>query len=78
MYNRMTAQDELYDDLVEHGVEIIGEAGRVRNLSTIEMTHHFRIPFKWTTLYDEPIWEFLDPYFMAFYNLLGKIHNIFK
>lgn len=78
MYNWMTAQDELYDDLVEHGVEIIGEAGRVRNLSTIEMTHHFRIPFKWTTLYDEPIWEFLDPYFMAFYNLLGKIHNIFK
>lgn len=76
MYHYMKAQDDLYDDLVEFGVKVIGEGTRNRDLSKCEMTHHFRVPFKWSTLYDEPYWDALDPYFMAFYNFLGKIHFI--
>lgn len=76
MYHYMKAQDELYDDLIAFGIEVIGEGTRQRELSDCEMTHHFRIPFKWTTLYDEPFWDALDPYFMMFYSLLEKIHFI--
>ena len=74
MYHYMKAQDDLYDDLVAYGIKVIGEGTRQRDLSTCEMTHHFRVPFKWSTLYDEPYWDALDPYFMAFYKFLGKLH----
>ncbi len=76
IYHYMKAQDDLYDDLVEFGIQVIGEGTRQRELSNCEMTHHFRVPFKWSTLYDEPYWDALDPYFMAFYNFLGKLHFI--
>ena len=76
MYHYMKAQDDLYDDLVEFGILVLGEGTRQRELSTCEMTHRFRVPFKWTTLYDEPYWFALEPYFMVFYNFLGKLHFI--
>lgn len=76
MYHYMKAQDDLYDDLVEFGIQVLGEGTRQRELSTCEMTHRFRVPFKWTTLYDEPYWFALEPYFMIFYNFLGKLHFI--
>ncbi len=76
MYHYMKAQDDLYDNLVEFGIEVLGEGTRQRELSDCEMTHHFRVPFKWTTLYDEPYWDAMDPYFMQFYNFLGKLHFI--
>lgn len=74
-YLWMTAQDELYNDIVDKGISVLGETTRKRELSECEMLHYFRIPFAWTTLYDEDIWFFLSPYFEKLYDCLGYIHN---
>lgn len=78
MYEWMTAQDALYDDLVEMNIKVIGEGTRARDLSTCEILHYIRAPFKWSTLYDEVYWDFIDPYFMKFYGVLEKIYYFFR
>lgn len=77
-YAWMSEQDKLFDDIIAHDVTLLGEATRSRNISECEMVHYFRIPFKWTTLYDEDIWFTLSPYFMQFYDILGRVYNIFN
>ncbi len=76
-YVRMTEQDKLYNDLLDHGTTLIGEGLRKRDLSKCEMLHYVGIPFKWTTLYEEEIWFKLSPYFMKFYNFLGEVYSFF-
>lgn len=76
-YVRMTNQDILYNDMLEHGVTVIGETTRPRALSECEMVHYFRVPLKWSIRYDENYWFALTPYFLEFYELLGKIYNMF-
>lgn len=73
-YLWMTEQDKLYNDLIANGVTHIGEASS-RAFSDCEMMHYFRIPFKWTELYEDSIWEALSPSFMKLYSLLGEIYN---
>lgn len=78
MYEWMTAQDELYDDLVKFGVKKIGEGIGDRYLSECEILHYIRPPFKWTKLYDEVYWDFIDPYFMKLYSVIEKIYFFFR
>ncbi len=77
-YVWMTEQDILFNDLMEHDVSLFGTPTRKREISQCEMIHYWRIPIKWTNLYDEDIWFTLSPYFMEFYNFLGKIYNLFN
>ncbi len=77
-YVWMTENDKLYNDLIEHDVSLFGTPTREREISECEMMHYWRIPIKWTTLYDEDIWFTLSPLFMKFYNFLGKIHSFFN
>lgn len=78
LYKWMTAQDNLYDDIIDLGIKVLGEGTRQREFSDCQILHFIRSPFKWTTLYDEVYWDFIDPYFMKFYSLLEKIHNLFN
>ena len=78
MYEWMTAQDDLYDDIIELNIKVLGEGTRQRDFSDCEILHYIRAPFKWTTLYDEVYWDFIDPYFMKFYGVLEKIYYFFR
>ncbi len=77
-YVWMTENDKLYNDIIEHDVSLLGTPTRKREISECEMMHYWRIPIKWTTLYDEDIWFTLSPYFMKFYNFLEMIYNFFN
>lgn len=76
-YGWMTENDNLYNDLIDHDVRLFGTPTRKRDISECEMMHYWRIPIKWTTLYDEDIWFTLSPYFMEFYKFLGTIYDYF-
>lgn len=78
IYEWMTAQDDLYDDIIELNIKVLGEGTRQRDFSDCEILHYIRAPFKWTTLYDEVYWDFIDPYFMKFYGVLEKIYYFFR
>lgn len=76
-YKWMSAQDELYHDLKEFGVVRLGEPA-TRYLSDCNLLWLLREPFKWTVLYDEPIWDALNPVVVRIYNFLGKVDSIFN
>ncbi len=76
-YVWMTEQDKLYNDLIEHNVLALGEGTRNRDLSDCEILHYLRVPFKWTTLYDEVYWDAINPYFLKLYEAIGKVYNFF-
>ncbi len=78
MYEWMTAQDDLYDDIIEMDIKVLGEGTRQRDFSDCEILHYIRAPFKWTTLYDEVYWDFIDPYFMKFYSIIEKVYWFFR
>lgn len=75
-YEWMSAQNELYHDLKEFGVVRLGEP-ETRYLSDCNLLWLLRKPFKWTVLYDEPFWDFLNPAVVAIYNFLDKVHSFF-
>lgn len=76
-YVWMNEQEKLYNDLKAFGVTRLGE-GANRYLSDCDMLYLLREPFKWTTLYDEPIWDALNPTVLKVYALLEKIYEIIK
>ncbi len=76
-YVWMTEQDKLYNDLKANGISCIGEA-ESRVFSECEMMHYWRIPFKWTKLYESDIFFALSPSFMKLYNFLGTVYEFFN
>ncbi len=73
-YLWMTANKNLYNDLVAMGVTRLGE--RVNHdISHNDLRHFTRRIYTWITLYDEPIWDAINPYAVKFYELLGKSYN---
>ena len=72
-YERMKARDDLYLDLVDAGTTILGETTRKRELSDCYAQHLLRIPFKWTTLYSDVFWDFISPYVVKLYRVLGTL-----
>lgn len=74
-YLRMKARQELYDDMIELGITRMGERPG-HDLSDNELRHFTRRIYTWITLYDEPIWDAINPYALAFYNLLEKVYYI--
>ena len=75
LYQRMKARDELYLDLVDAGTAILGETNRKRALSECYALHLLRIPFCWTTLYDNVFWDFISPYVVKLYHVLGALYG---
>ena len=75
-YIYMNAGEQLYNDFIEMGVTAFGE-GSQHTLSDCDLLHLFRVPHKWTTLYDEWFWDVLNPFAVAIYKVLGFFYNIF-
>lgn len=76
-YLWMKARKDLYNDLVDMGVTRMGE--RVgHDLSSNDLRHLTRRIYTWITLYDEPIWDTLNPVAVYFYNLFEKLYFIFN
>ena len=70
----MKANKDLYNDFVEMGVTRMGE--RVgHDLSDNDLRHLTRRIYTWITLYDEPIWDALNPVIVAFYKVLEQMYN---
>ena len=69
-FRRMQARDALYQDIVSFGNDCIGEMTRKRGLSDCAALHLLRIPFCWSTLYDDPFWEAVSP-------LVERIYDYF-
>ena len=73
-YLWMKANKDLYNDFVKFGVTRMGE--RVNHeLSSNDLRHLTRRIYTWITLYDEPIWDAINPYALKFYELLEKSYN---
>ncbi len=76
-YVWMNANEQLHHDMKDMGITMLGE-GSTHALSDCNLLYLFRVPQKWTTLYEEPYWDALNPYAVKLYNFLGKIYNMFK
>ena len=76
-YLWMKARKDLYNDFVEMGVTRMGE--RVGHyLSDNDLRHLTRRIYTWITLYDEPIWDKINPIAIYFYNLMEKLYYSFN
>ena len=75
-YLWMKANKELYNDFVEFGITRMGEMPN-HNLSDNDLRHLTRRIYTWITLYDNPIWDALNPCAIAFYNMLETLYYVF-
>lgn len=75
-YLWMKARKDLYNDFVKFGITRMGERPN-HELSDNDLRHLTRRIYTWITLYDEPIWDSINPYAVAMYELLEKTYNFF-
>ena len=73
-YLFMKARKDLYNDLVKFGITRMGEMPG-HELSDNDLRHFTRRIYTWITLYDEPIWDKINPYAVAFYELMEKLYT---
>ena len=72
----MKARKDLYNDFVKFGITRMGERPK-HELSDNDLRHLTRRIYTWITLYDEPIWDAINPYAVAVYELTEKVYNFF-
>ncbi len=75
-YLWMKARKDLYNDFVKFGITRMGERPK-HELSDNDLRHLTRRIYTWITLYDEPIWDAINPYAVAVYELTEKVYNFF-
>ena len=75
-YLWMKANKDLYNDFVEFGVTRMGERPN-HELSSNDLRHLTRRIYTWITLYDEPIWDAINPYALKVYEWLEKSYKLF-
>ncbi len=75
-YLWMRANKDLYNDFVKFGITRMGERPN-HELSSNDLRHLTRRIYTWITLYDEPIWDAINPIAVAAYNWLEKVYNFF-
>jgi hypothetical protein len=76
-YLWMKARKDLYNDFVAFGITRMGEWPD-HELSSNDLRHLTRRIFTWIKLYDEPIWDALNPLAVEAYKLLERIYNYFN
>lgn len=76
-YLWMKANKDLYNDFVAMGVTRLGERPG-HELSSNHLRHITRRVYTWITLYDEPIWDAINPFAVKLYELLEKAYNLFN
>lgn len=75
-YLWMKARKDLYNDFVKFSITRMGERPK-HELSDNDLRHLTRRIYTWITLYDEPIWDAINPFAVAVYELTEKVYNIF-
>lgn len=73
-YLQMKANQELYEDMVALGITRMGERTG-HDISSNELRHYTRRIYTWITLYDEPVWDSINPYAIALYEIMEKIYT---
>lgn len=74
-YLWMKANKELYNDLVDMGITRLGERTG-HDISHNDLRHLTRRIYTWITLYDEPVWDAINPLAVSVYNFLEKCYNL--
>ena len=67
-YLWMKANKDLYNDFVKFGITRMGERQK-HELSDNDLRHYTRRIYTWITLYDEPVWDALNPVGIAIFKL---------
>ncbi len=75
-YLWMKANKDLYNDFVAMGVTRLGERTG-HDISSNDLRHLTRRIYTWITLYDEPIWDAINPYAIKLYEILEKTYYWF-
>lgn len=76
-YVWMSEGEKLHNDLKEMNAVLFSEGG-TNLLSDCELLYLYRIPTKWTVVYEEWFWDILNPLAVGFYKLLGAVYNLFN
>ncbi len=76
-YVWMSEGEKLHNDLKEMNAVLFSEGG-TNLLSDCELLYLYRIPTKWTVIYEEWFWDILNPLAVGFYKLLGAVYNLFN
>lgn len=76
-YIWMNEGKKLHDDLKEMNAVVFSEGG-TNLLSDCELLYLYRIPTKWTVIYEEWFWDILNPLAVGFYKLLGAVYKLFN
>ncbi len=76
-YLWMKANKDFYNDLVSMGVTRLGERPG-HYISDNDLRHLTRRVYTWITLYDEPIWDAINPYALKFYEILENLYYMFN
>lgn len=75
-YLWMKANKDLYNDFIEMGVTRLGERPG-HDISHNDLRHLTRRIYTWITLYDEPIWDAINPVAVMCYDMLERMYNFF-
>ncbi len=76
-YVWMSEDEKLHNDLKEMNAVLFSEGG-TNLLSDCELLYLYRVPYKWTVVYEEWFWDVLNPLAVGFYKLLGAVYNLFN
>ncbi len=76
-YVWMSEGEKLHNDLKEMNAVLFSEGG-TNLLSDCELLYLYRVPHKWTVVYEEWFWDVLNPLAVGFYKLLGAVYNLFN
>ncbi|MBQ4338273.1 MAG: DUF4838 domain-containing protein, partial [Clostridia bacterium] len=68
-YVWMSEGEKLHNDLKEMNAVLFSEGG-TNLLSDCELLYLYRVPYKWTVVYEEWFWDVLNPLAVGFYKLL--------
>ncbi len=76
-YVWMNEGEKLHDDLKEMNAVLFSEGG-TNLLSDCELLYLYRLPYKWTVVFEEWFWDILNPFAVCIYKVLGVIYKIFN
>lgn len=76
-YVWMSEGEKLHNDLKEMNAVLFSEGG-TNLLSDCELLYLYRVPYKWTVVYEKWFWDVLNPLAVGFYKLLGAVYNLFN
>lgn len=72
-YLRMSANQKLYEDMIALGITKMGERAN-HEISHNACLRYFRHITTWITLYEEPIWDTLEPVALFIYEVAEKMY----